>query len=274
MWEVGGPQNRLANPLAGYFFLGPPLPFGGRLYVIALQDQQTRLLELNATNGTVVWQITLADRNLTEDLQARKQQSPFVLPQNRQLKSGATPSSSDGILVCPISDSSFVAVNLTTRSVLWMSDATNSETHQTRPMINPWQAPGGGTTPMDEPQTWTDTSVTISGNRVILTPQFSEKILCLELATGSLQWSLPRGDGLYVAGITGEQVIIVGRSHLSAVRLADGSNTWDKRYIEFPAGAIPSGRGYLSKGKFYLPLTTAEVAVFDLQQGFLEARSQ
>ncbi|MFP6602137.1 MAG: PQQ-binding-like beta-propeller repeat protein, partial [Pirellulaceae bacterium] len=273
LWEVGGAQNRLANPLAGYFFLGPPLPFGGRLYVIGLENQQTRLLELDAKNGAVVWQITLADRNLTEDLQSKMRQTPFVLPQNRQFKSGATPSSSEGILVCPISDSSFVAVNLTTRSLLWMYDAANQETYANQRMINPWQAPFGGTIPVEEPQTWTDTSVTISGDRVILTPQFSEKILCLDLSTGALQWSLPRGDGLYIAGIAADHVIIVGRSHLSAVRLADGSNIWPEQYIEFPAGAIPSGRGYLSPGKFHLPLTTAEVAVFDLQKGHLEARS-
>ncbi|MCP3690995.1 MAG: PQQ-binding-like beta-propeller repeat protein, partial [Planctomycetaceae bacterium] len=274
VWEIGGPQNLANQTLAGYFFLGPPLPFGGRLYAIGIEKKQTRLLELDAQTGSLVWQITLADSSLDDDPQARFKQSPFVLPLNQQFKSGATPSSSEGILVCPISDSSFVAVNLTTRSVLWIYDAGNHDTATAQRMINPFQAPMGGGAALDHSTTWADTTVTIAAGKVILTPQHSEKILCLDLVSGELRWSLPRGDGLYVAGVEDNKVIIVGRSHLSAVNLANGSNAWSTTQVEFPAGSVPSGRGYLSPGRFHLPLTTAEVAVFDLVAGRLQARSQ
>ncbi|MFP6620004.1 MAG: PQQ-binding-like beta-propeller repeat protein [Pirellulaceae bacterium] len=274
VWEIGSPQSLANQSLAGYFFLGPPLPFGGRLYAIGLQKKQTRLLELDAKTGSLVWQITLADSSLSEDIQARFKQSPFVLPLNQQFKSGATPSSSEGILVCPISDSSFVAVNLTTRSVLWIYDAGKQETNTAQRMINRFQPPLGGGAGLDHSTTWADTTVTIAAGRVILTPQHTEKILCLDLVSGELRWSLPRGDGLYVAGVEDNKVIIVGRSHLSAVNLATGANAWSTTQIEYPAGSVPSGRGYLSPGKFHLPLTTAEVAVFDLTSGRLQARSQ
>ncbi|HAY83060.1 MAG TPA: hypothetical protein DCY79_24910, partial [Planctomycetaceae bacterium] len=68
------------------------------------------------------------------------------------------------------------------------------------------------------------------------------------------------------------KVVVVGRSHLRALRLDDGKPAWE-RYVPLPAGAVPTGRCLLSDAYCYLPLSSGEVAAYDLATGDLVARS-
>ena len=94
--------------LAGGFFLGPPLPLMGQLFVLAELKGEIRLLALDATNGKLLWFQQIAHvAELTIDRDT-----------NRRL-SGATPSFDDGILVCPTAAGACVGIDLATRSLLW-----------------------------------------------------------------------------------------------------------------------------------------------------------
>src|SRR3569623_3201223 len=106
-WELGGEPKEDGAPLAGAFFLGPPLPLAGRLYVLAELKGEIRLFALEARSGDMLWsqQIALVERNILED------------PLRRI--AGASPSYSDGVLICPTSSGAVVALDLTTRSLLW-----------------------------------------------------------------------------------------------------------------------------------------------------------
>jgi outer membrane protein assembly factor BamB len=68
-------------------------------------------------------------------------------------------------------------------------------------------------------------------------------------------------------------VLLVGAQSLAAVSLADGKQAWKDEVLSLPAGASPSGSGFLSAGKYYLPLTTAEVAAVDVAGGRIVARA-
>jgi len=61
--------------LAGGYFLGPPLPLGGKLYVLTEKNAELRLVCLDAQSGEPAWMQTLAtarDR-LLQDVSRRVQ---------------------------------------------------------------------------------------------------------------------------------------------------------------------------------------------------------
>ena len=89
------------------FFLGPPLPLRGQLYVMAEVKDEMRLLALDGATGKLLWsqQLAMVESNITQD--------PI-----RRL-AGVSPSYSDGVLICPTGAGCVVAVDLATRSLLW-----------------------------------------------------------------------------------------------------------------------------------------------------------
>ena len=108
-WEVGG-ETGLAEPqLAKSFFLGPPLPLEGSLYVICQQDEFIKLVVLDSQTGKLQWSQKLMSIEAGVDVSS---------DENLRL-AGVTPSFSNGILVCSTGACALVAIDLSTRSMLW-----------------------------------------------------------------------------------------------------------------------------------------------------------
>ncbi|MGA2799007.1 MAG: PQQ-binding-like beta-propeller repeat protein, partial [Thermoguttaceae bacterium] len=108
-WQSGGNAEDFGVRLADTFFLGPPLPLMGQLYVLAETKGEIRLLVLDAANGNLSW-----SQQLLAVMEQNSQQGPPI-----RRMSGISPSYADGILVCPTSTGALVAVELATRSLLW-----------------------------------------------------------------------------------------------------------------------------------------------------------
>ncbi|HXT59763.1 MAG TPA: PQQ-binding-like beta-propeller repeat protein, partial [Pirellulales bacterium] len=261
-WELGGEPQEDELRLAGAFFLGPPLPLAGRLYVLAELKGEVRLLALEAESGDVLWsqQIAIVERSILED------------PLRRV--AGATPSYSDGVLVCPTSAGAVVAVDLTTRSLLWGYQYPRAvdPSYQNRML----QLRFGGLPQVNdasESDRWADASVTIAEGRVLLTPVESPNIHCLDLVDGKLEWQKPRDGGIYVACVHDGKVVIVDSRNVRALRLADGEPAWPEASV-LPSGAMPSGRGFFDGERYFLPLTSAEVDAIDVETGKIVGRSR
>jgi outer membrane protein assembly factor BamB len=250
--------------LSGCFFLGPPLPVGGSLYVLAELKGEVRLFVLDPRTGSVEWsqQLVIIEPNLVEDHLRRL--------------AGATPSYSDGILVCPTSAGAAVALDLTTRSLVWgyqypkSLDASGMQNRmlqfrfQQIPQVND----------DNDNDHWADASVAIAEGHVIFTPLESSEIYCVGLTDGKLKWQKPREDGLYVGCIHQGKVVVVGSRTIKALRLADGESAWAEATLPLPSNSTPSGRGFYNRDRYYLPLSSAEVAAIDLADGRLVARSR
>src|SRR5262249_54296918 len=114
VWERGGraplptaERKGGKEDLADTYFLGPPLPAGGRGAGPAEREQEVSLVCLNGATGAVLWKQKLA------------------VPQNNLLLDGprrlhaALPAHADGVLVCPTNAGAVVAVELATRRLLW-----------------------------------------------------------------------------------------------------------------------------------------------------------
>jgi len=273
LWEQGGPATGAGDPLAGVFFLGPPLPVGNRLYAVGMTENETRLVELHASDGTVDWELGL-DR--------MKPQIPFYLLvyfppwalEDPARRSGASPSAGDGVMVCPVSSKDFAAIDLTTRSVLWTFQ-TEQEVETYNPRLgNFWQQQLNEKMKNRGRHRWSDNSVTIADGRAILTPAGSEKMYCVDLRDGGVQWTASRRDGIYIAGVVDGTVVIVGRAGIWGLKLADGAPAWAASTSRLPGGATPSGRGYLSGSTCFIPLSTGEVAGFDVKTGSFTSRTR
>ena len=259
-WELGGPAGSFSLPQKETFFLGPPLPLRGQLYVLAEVPGEIRLMALDAATGELLWsqQLTMVEQSISHDLLRRL--------------AGVSPSYANGILVCPTGANSVVAVDLATRELLWgyryphSASSVNPDPNRQNmlwAMRNGVYAPGISLVPR-----WWDATATVAEGRVLLTPQETDALFCLKLADGQPAWPpVPRQDDLYLACVHRGAIVLAGTGQVRAIRLADGKPAWDGRKIALAAGAAPSGRGFYSGNRYFLPTSNAEVVVIDLDRG-------
>ena len=249
-WIIGGVDGEDEPRLAGTFFLGPPLPLNDQLYVLAEVKGEIRLVVLDSRNGQLRWTQQLAHvdtRTITRD-------------STRRL-AGASPSFSDGVLVCPTSAGAIVAVDISTRSLLWgykyQQLAPANRRFGFRPVPQSTKTENGNR--------WADASVTIAQGKVLVTPVEGNELICLDLLTGKPLWpAQKREDRLYVACIHQDNVVMVGKNKVSAFQLSDGKPAWPNP-ITLPRG-MPSGRGFYTDKFYYLPTTEKSLLKIDLDK--------
>jgi outer membrane protein assembly factor BamB len=254
-WEVGGKDGLKEPGLAEAFFLGPPLPLNGSLYVVCEQAGEIRLVVLDPETGKMSWQQQLASTETAG--------SVAKLPDRRL--AGATPSFSDGVLVCPTGHGAIVAVDVSTRSLLW-GFQYGSAKNRLVPRISHDQ--NSSATIVDA--SWKDCSVTISGGIVIYTPSDRNDLICLDLISGRPMWGkegvsvpwLQREDSLFVGAVEKQQLLLVGLDHVRSIDLTTGKEVWRENIGKF---GHPSGEGYANNGYYYLPMTSASLLQIDIR---------
>jgi outer membrane protein assembly factor BamB len=250
-WQVGGRDGSGEPRLAGMYFLGPPLAWQGGLYVLAESKGALSLAVLDRLTGRLSWsqELALVEQKISEDL--------------LRLVGGATPSiSTEEIIVCPTSGGVVVALDLTTRSLLWAYRYVQRVPTQPASLDDSESAPR-----LDQFDRWLDGTVSIAKGRVVLTPLESREIHCLDLSDGRPVWTKAREDGMFVACVTDELAVVVGRSAVRAHRMSDGEIAWTLPF----AGSFPAGRGVFAGDRYYLPVTAAAVLEIELRSGTLAA---
>jgi len=252
VWEIDGAASR--SELAGAFFLGAPLYIGQSLYTLVEMKSAIYLVALDSSTGEFQWQQQLV--SLEADI---------LLDTQRRLQA-AVPSYDAGTLVCPTGAGVVVGVDLAKRSLAW---AYRYETDRKRFNVFRMRR----RQELDSDDRWIDGVAIISGGRVLLSPPESNSLHCLDLVTGKLLWKQAREKYLFVAGVNKDRVLIVGNGHLTATRLSDGKPAWRPAKLELPDGALPSGRGFFSHGRYYQPLSSAEVWAIDVEEGVLADRA-
>ena len=253
VWEING--QHAEGDLEGMFFLGAPLAVGQSLYVLGESKSAVYLIALNRANGAVEWRQPLASL-----------ESSVQLDLQRRLQSMA-PSYEGGIIVCPTGAGVVMGVDLAKRSFAWAYrfDAVSLMDNFNRGREDL------GTTGMG--RRWTENAVAIADGKVVLTPPESEYLHCIELQTGKLLWKIKRDNMTRLACIEDSRVLLVGHQKMKSVNLADGQPAWKKETLGLGSGVQPAGTGFVSEGKYFLPLTSAEVIAIDLKEGRIVART-
>jgi outer membrane protein assembly factor BamB len=248
---VGDPLGVL--PQAGTFFLGAPLPFAGRLFVLADVSGEIRLTVLEPETGKVEWSQPLAVSSLNI------QQDRF------RRTAGTAVSYADGVMVCPTESGAVIAIDLNNRSLLW--GHRFAALAPGRPVIRP---PGGGPAGLI-PAGWHDGTAIISDGKVLLTPRYSKELHCIDLLTGKPIWTKPRGDGMYVAGVAGQRVFVVGAGEVRSYQLADGKAAWKE---PFALNGKSCGRGFLGGENLYLPQADGRILSIETATGRLSGAAK
>ena len=165
-------SDQFALRQAETFFLGPPLPLTGQLYVLAEAKGEIRLLALDAGSGDLLWsqQLAVVERHILAD--------------RRRRLAGASPSYSDGILVCPTSAGAVVAVELATRSLLWGFRYKRPRANHRYLPMGMMRVPGHGS--WQPAQGWCDATVCIAEGRVLVSPVEWDALHCLSLIGGDI----------------------------------------------------------------------------------------
>ncbi len=260
-WEVGGHLLLKGNPLAGTFFLGPPLPIGSELYCLGERNEEISLMTLDSATGKLIWEQRLVSPTMG------------LMANRERRQTGLSPAFGQGVLVCPTATGAVIGVDLSRRMLLWAYQYESNQTEDDlatdmvwrQGRMSVWQQ-----TSVQPESRWADSVPLVAQGFVLITPSDSNELHCLELSTGTLKWKVNRNQGVYLAGVENELAIVVGRSEIQAFQLRDGKHAWtDTATIPQPAG-----RGFFGNGKFHLPLSTGEIATLDLKTGRQLARTK
>jgi outer membrane protein assembly factor BamB len=260
VWELGGPHSPVG--LRGCYFLGPPLPLGGKLYVPVEVGFDLRLLCLEPPTGHVVWSQTLATFK-----------SRLVIDGGRRLHAVRL-AYGDGFLVCPTQAGGVVAFDLVGRTLAWAQAYRDEPAPEPVPQyFGRGRRPRGRfvTEPPNLAMEWKVSAPVIAGGKVVFAAPDAPEMYCLDLRDGSVVWQAKRGEGdLFLAGASGDRVVVVGKGEVRALALADGKPVWR---CETP---MPAGRGAINQGVYRLPtrgLGKAEVVNIDLATGKVSSRT-
>jgi outer membrane protein assembly factor BamB len=234
------PRPAPRSPVDEAFFLGPPLPLGGHLYVLAERDQDLMLFCLRADNGEVAWSQTLATAR-----------DKVLVDVSRRLHA-AHLAHADGLLICPTNTGAVVAVDLLSRNLVW------AHTYRDKAPVGT-DMTGMPFIPETLLPTWKACAPLVADGKVVFTASDSDAVHCVNARTGAALWRVPRTeDDLYVGPVHDGKVLVVGRSACRAFSLAKGELLWQHQTD------TPSGQGVHAGKFYYLPLKDGALLALNL----------
>jgi outer membrane protein assembly factor BamB len=269
VWQIGGPETDepFAPELAGWFFLGAPLPDRGDLFIVAQRENSIRLFCLDPESGAARWsqQIAFAEEGLERNL-------------NRRLWSLQL-ATAHGIVVCPTSVGWLVGVDRSTGTIVWSHRYSERKPSDRIGSPRLFRGNRGGIELANESigGTWVPSAPIIMGDRVVFAPAeprdetdgTTRFLDCVSVFTGERIWSLPRDQALAVSGAAHGQTVVTWPNAIVILK-PDGTTLAE---IEFDSeDGLPCGRGVVANGSFWLPLQKNVLLRFDLEQAKLAER--
>jgi outer membrane protein assembly factor BamB/tetratricopeptide (TPR) repeat protein len=275
-WEAGGEGDK--GDLADCFFLGPPLPLGGKLYVLTERQQELRLVCLDpAAGGKVVAAQTLATTNerLEHDVIRRTHAVHLAY--------------GEGILVVPTNAGAVFGIDLLENRLVWAYPYRDKDDAPANRGVNlgpgfpgglppgvVWGPDGRPILPIPNTGAWKEAAPTIAEGKVVFTAPDARSLHCVNLVDGASVWTYRRQeDDLYFAGVYRGKVLVVGKKQCRALDLGTGRLTWI-----VDTGMPPSGQGIASDNLYYLPLHDAthgkersEICAIDIDRGAVHAHT-
>ena len=251
LWRLGK-SEAVTSTLSDAFFLGPPLPLDGRLYVMAELAGDLILICLDPATGKEYWRQHLV----------AVESGKIDLDPIRRV-AGATPTYHEGILICPTGAGATVAVDLADRMLRWgvtysrNDDPSRSMMRRTR-----------GVEASQLMQRWFSGVAVADGHAVLVTPVESERLFALNLLSGEKLFSEKNRLSMrYLAGIRDGRFFLVGANQVSAYDLETGHTIWATSSDLLSVGQQIAGRGVFGDGFYLLPTTSNQIIKIDLEDG-------
>ena len=163
------------------------------------------------------------------------------------------PSFGGGVLVCPTGSGLLIALDPVDGTLLWSRFCGDASfTGQ------PVSRRGGVVSRAEYGHGGFNAAPQIHASRVVYLPAEADLVFCLDVASGDVQWTVPREDGEYIGAITDDLVLVVGREFCRGIALGSGDLVWEVRH------GTPSGRGLHLGDRYLLPLDDGRVATIEL----------
>ncbi|MCP4887466.1 MAG: PQQ-binding-like beta-propeller repeat protein [Planctomycetaceae bacterium] len=249
-WSLGSGSDEVSS-LSDAFFLGPPLPLDGRLYVMAEIAGDINLCCLEPRSGEEIWR---------QQLVAVESGGIDADPIRRV--AGAMPTYYEGLLICPTGAGATVAIDLADRTLRWGVNYDRSA-EMSRSMTNR----GRNLDPNQLMQRWSLGIAIADQQNVLLTPIESDRLYGFNLLTGESLFSRKaRGYMRYLAGIRDNHFFVVGSNQVRGYDMK-GEMIWTTDRDMLPAGQLISGRGMFAADEYLLPTTTNQVIRISLKDG-------
>jgi outer membrane protein assembly factor BamB len=253
VWELDGAASD--SELSGAYFLGAPIVVDQKLYCLAEIKSAIHLVVIDRRTGELNGLQQLAGL-----------QNGIYLDPLRRLQA-ASPSYDSGMLVCPTGAGVVIGINLEKNALAW-----GYQYESNRSVAAVMRRDYGRS--IEQTGQWIEGAAILADGSVVLAPPESNFLHCLDLSTGKLRWKRERGDGIYLAGVDAGQLLVVGLHGLTALNPKDGQPAWSQVTIPLPGDATPSGRGFFTEGKYYLPLSNAEIIAVDMKNAEIVERTR
>jgi outer membrane protein assembly factor BamB len=227
-WEKGG---RGTGDLHNSFFLGAPLPVGGRLYALVEKDGDIRLVCLDPASGAVVW---------AQRLGATAER--LLFDPGRRLR-GVQMTHAGGLLICPTGAGAVFAFDLFSRGLAWahLYPSNKPPPQEGVPSFNLAAFNAA----------WRESAPAAADGKLVFTPGDSDRVHCVRLRDGKPVWEAGQDGYAYLAGVFRDKVLLVGPAGARALSLKDGREAWSRNV------GVPSGQGVASGTVYYLPLKSS-----------------
>lgn len=293
LWECGGPPIRktdretegeqaaaeteaVSRSLAGVRFTGAPQPLGDQLCILGQVEDQIELVLIESATGKVVWTSTLHMPDETTPTTFTPWMPFSKTGSSTSSVTGSVPVLSDDSVFVYVGYNRYVAFDLASRRVVWAYEEKRNEDPGPPNMRNIGAIQQFASLQMTAPDRWINATPIVEGDRVLITPPTTDLLVCLDRDSGRVVWEVPRKDGLFVPGVVDGVALIVGRSSVRGVRIADGKSGWKESSIALPDGVQPAGQGFVvptsssenpKHAELHLPQAHGMVAVLDIATG-------
>jgi putative pyrroloquinoline-quinone binding quinoprotein len=256
-WRLGSdPEND--RPLAGEFsnshFLGSPLPVGERLYVLNEKNKgDKRKKGGKSADGEGELRLVCIDPKKLDGEWRPKVIPPLLslgkVPEHLRIThdpvrriSSVELVHQNGVLICPTHAGKVFGVDLKKMATLW------TYRYQERKKKIPVYDPEFDQDPIEFIREWRIPAIFPHKGRLVFAAPDDGSVHCIRIKDGKPLWKAPRKDGLYVAGVFGDKVVVVGAKTCWALGTDDGKMKWT-----IDTG-VPSGKGTAQGNIYYLPL--------------------
>ncbi len=250
-WRIGSGSDE-ASSLSDAFFLGPPLPLDGRLYVMVEIAGDISLCCLDPATGAELWRQQLA-----------AVESGGIDSDPIRRVAGAMPTYHEGVMICPTGAGAIVAIDLADRMLRWgVSFDRNME--MIRSITGRGRAPETG----QLMQRWYSGTAIADETAVLVTPVESDRLFGFDLLTGeSLFSEKNRVHMRYLAGIRDGQFYVAGSNQIRAFDLQSGASNWTTPRDMLSAGQQIAGLGVFGDGEYLVPTTANQIVRISLKDG-------
>jgi len=245
VWRIGGVSAGPSYPLGGEYFCGPPTVIDDVLFVCGQQQTELQLLAIESRRGELLWKTTLGDlpRQLASDPARQRIACPVVWQ--------------DGVLLCPTAAGALVAVDPLTQTPRWAyrygvslrESAYRQRNENTAYLPDLWW------------DAWRETTLKCAGDIAVLASPESDWLHAVQVRTGQVQWSVPRGNALCLLDLADGAALVLEPTALRAHDLSTGRLRW-----RTPVGES-AGRAVVTNTHLVLPTSDGGVIRLRLDDG-------